>query len=121
MNTTQAGNVAEYVAKSYFLKKDYEVYSGCPGNRFDFIVVDPSGVKKTVEVKSTGYLRPDMDNMYQVKIHRSYSGDAFDNSSVDFLCVYITPLDKLLVLDTKDFSNKKQMNFTEEFIMNFPS
>lgn len=97
------GSVGEIAAQLEFLKRGYEVYSPATDNTtFDFIV-QKDGVLETVEVKTTTVRTPNLTGWtVQLKSTRpNRSGNTikmFDNTKMDYLCVYLEPIDKVIIM-----------------------
>lgn len=107
------GSVGEIATQLAFLKRGYEVYSPATDNaKYDFLV-HKDGLIETVEVKSTSVKRGELWRV-QLKRVRSNKNENrimnFDNSQVDYLAVYIEPLDKVIIYKAKDIKSKTELS-----------
>lgn len=111
--TMKKGSVGEIATQLDFLKRGYEVYSPATDNaKYDFLV-HKDGLIETVEVKSTSVKRGELWRV-QLKRVRSNKNENrimnFDNSQVDYLAVYIEPLDKVVIYKAKDIKSKTELS-----------
>lgn len=109
----KSGSIGEIATQLEFLKLGYEVYSPATDNaKYDFIV-HKDGNLKTVEVKSTSVKRGDYW-VVQLKRVRSNKNENkilnFDNSQVDYLAIYIEPLEKVVIYKAKDVKTKTALS-----------
>lgn len=97
--STKIGNIGEACVKAELLKLGYEVYTGDDGSLVDFVIHRDNGRFKTVEVKTTR-CRNDIDNGWVVRIDgKDYKKTKpFDKNLVDFLGVYIEPINKVIIM-----------------------
>lgn len=108
------GSVGEIAAQLSFLKQGYEVYAPVTDNTtFDFMV-HRDGILETVEVKSTNTrTRQDTGWVVQLKSTRSNRNTNriknFDNTKMDYLSVYVEPLDKIITYRTLDVQSKSAL------------
>ena len=107
----KSGNLGELAAQLEFAKMGYEIYSPAVDNTtFDFLL-HRDGLIESVEVKttSTRNLR-DTGWVVQLKSVRSNKTQNnirnFDNTKMDYLVVYIQPMDKIFIFKFSEISNK---------------
>lgn len=107
------GSIGEIATQLEFMKMGYEVYSPATDNaRYDFIAHKDGKLYK-VEVKSTSRKVRDVWKVQLKKVHSNRSSNRianFDNTLVDFLSVYIEPLEKVIILKAKDVTSKTEFS-----------
>lgn len=112
MHSSKVGSLGEMKAACYFLENGYEVFFQFDGKApFDFILFKDNAFK-TVSVKTTS-TKTYGNWTVQLKSIRSNKTknriENFDNSIIDFLVIYIKPIDKLIVYDAKTIKQKTAM------------
>ena len=112
LTATQIGTVGETAVKLHFLKMGYEVFIGDDNTSCDMIVLNTkTNEMKRVEVKTTR-IRTRADTGWTVGIRKKKRGShgiPFDNSKVELLVIYVEPVDKIIIFDSKDI--KTTCNF----------
>lgn len=108
------GNLGELASQLEFAKMGYEVYTPAIDNTtFDFLV-HKDGVIGRVEVKTTS-TRSKTNSGWSVQLKSVRPNrteniiKTFDNTKVDYLCVYIQPLDKVIILLAREIDNKTSL------------
>jgi len=106
MNSNLIGALGESRAQIEFMKRGHEVYTGGSNTYYDFLA-NKQGVITRVEVKSTTR-RNKTNTGWIFDIRRSFGDLPFDSSKIDKLCLYIQPLDILLIKDSKKITQKTE-------------
>lgn len=110
--STETGALGELKAQMYFARKGFEIYTGVAGSTYyDFLAVTARGVKipkvLKVEVKSTR-CRNKSNTGWIFNIRKSHGDLHFDKNKVDYLCLYIVPLDRLFVVNSKEVKQRRE-------------
>ena len=108
------GILGESRAITELIKQGYEIFTQFSGKApFDFVAY-LDGECKRVEVKSTSR-RTKYDTGWEVQLKKVRPNSSrnvitnFDNTSCDILCVYIVPLDIVVVYNSSDIKAKTSM------------
>lgn len=113
MNTIEAGRIGEAAIVSHFVKLGYDVYMPTFGNGKSDLIVTKEDELKRVEVKCSSYER--YPGKYEVQLksvrHNKTQNTIkpFDASKSDFLAVYLPPVDKVVVVDSKEYDGRSTM------------
>ncbi len=110
--STAIGHLGELKTQEYFTRKGFEVYVGNRDNQYyDIIAINARDHKvpivHKIEVKTTR-TRNKNDTGWTFNIRKSYGDLHFDNTKVDYLCLYILPLDKLFVVKASEVLTKRE-------------
>lgn len=100
------GALGESKAQSEFIKRGFEVYIGTSNSYYDFLANKDSKILR-VEVKSTAR-RNKSNTGWIFDIRRSFGNLPFDNTKIDRLCLFIQPLDILIIKNAKDVKQKTE-------------
>lgn len=106
LDSNLIGSLGESRAQTEFIKRGYEVYIGTSNAYYDF-VANKDGKLLRVEVKATTR-RNKSNTGWIFDIRRSFGDLPFDNTKIDRLCLYIQPLDILLIRDSKKVTQKTE-------------
>ena len=111
--STQLGTIGETVVKLEFLRKGYEVYIGDDNTYLDFVVLNMvTHELSKVEVKTTRR-RNTTNTGWIIDLRRSYGDFPFENDKVDYVAVYIEPLDRVKILDAKKITVKSSLTILD--------
>lgn len=109
-DTSGQGRLGEASAVKYFIENEYEVFHPMFGNTSCDLVVIKDGIIQRVEVKATRAIAP--SGSYKVMLRSTrYNkteqiGRVFDASKSEILAVYIVPLDKIVILNSRDYDGR---------------
>lgn len=97
MNTTDAGRLGEVKIMARLTELGWFPFTDLSGKCLVDIIAWRSGVTRTFQVKTTETMAPSGNFTVQIgSIRPNRTGNTikkFDNKSVDYLAVYIVPLD----------------------------
>ena len=115
------GALGEIATMKHFLAQGFEVYAAITDSSTYDCIVAKGGVISKVEVKATQYRnKSDTGWVAHIKSVRSNKTQNrviyFDGQKVDFLAVYIEPLDKVVVLDARKISQKSAITLLDSDI-----
>lgn len=112
MDINNRGLFSELKVAQYFIQQDYEVFTAMSGHAsFDMVVYKDIQMWR-VSVKSTETIDLNSGGSYAVRIgQRTRKGQTpFDNTTSDILAIYIVPEDRVVLFESKDITNKYQIN-----------
>jgi PD-(D/E)XK nuclease superfamily protein len=112
MNINNRGLFSELEVAKYFINQDYEVFTALGGfSSFDMVVYKDKQMWR-VSVKSTETIDLNSGGSYAVRIGQRTrdSQKPFDPTTSDILAVYIVPEDRVVIFNSKDITNKYQIN-----------
>lgn len=108
MDTNLKGNIGEANALKYFITNGYEVYLPFgTASKCDMVVIKENTISR-VSIKTTSkFIR----GKYRVKISQGKLNkvEPFDKNSSDLLFVYVLPLDKCIIYDSKSIVPKFEL------------
>ncbi len=119
MSIIKQGILGESRVIVELIKQDYDVFTQFSGKSPFDIVAYKDDVLYRVEVKSSA-CRSRSDTGWEVQLKRirpNRSGNTihkFDNSSCDILAIYIEPIDKVLLLNASEISNKSMLTILDK-------
>ena len=119
MDRKTKGRLAEVKVLSYLIENNYEPFLPFSDNtKLDLIAVK-DGKLNRVSVKYTATMASKTTwRVVLTQVSRRNKGtvqvDKFDSSEFDLLAVYIGPLDKVVLVDAKSFTNTAQLNLLLE-------
>lgn len=108
MNTNLKGNIGEAKALQYYIENGYEVYLPFgTATKCDMVVVKDNKSQR-VSVKTCG---SKVNGSYVVRIRQGKLNkqEPFDKEASDILFVYIVPLDKVFIFDSKTITQKFEL------------
>ncbi len=117
----KSGALGELAAMKHFLSLGYEVYTAVTDSSTYDVILAKDGKLYKVEVKTTAararnqkgwvvHLKRVRPNKTQNKIHN------FDSSKIDFLAVYISPLDRIVVYEAKDLHQTSSLSVFDDHL-----
>ena len=111
MNTNLKGNIGEAKALEYFIKEGYEVYLPFGTASKCDMVVSKNGIVQRVSVKTTSKSK---NNKYFVRIKQGKLNKEvpFDKEGSDLLFIYLLPIDKIFIFNSKDITQKFELVIT---------
>ena len=107
----KSGSLGEIATMKHFLAAGFEVYTAITDSSTYDMVIAKGGTLSRVEVKSTG-CRNKANTGWVAQVRRIRSNKStnrkihFDNSKIDILAIYIEPLDRVVLLEARNISQR---------------
>lgn len=113
MNRRLKGNIGEAKVLTYFIENEYDVYLPFQENGECDMIVCKDGILYRVSIKFTSQksnqgFAVELRNVSRRKDNQVIVKD-FNKQFIDLLAVYIQPLDKVVVIETKDIKGKNSI------------
>lgn len=106
------GKLGEIAAAKYFLENGWSVFLPIDGNESFDLAVYKANVFKRVSVKSTSR-KVQNRWVFNLRQNRHKRQTNFNAGDSDFLCLYIVPKDKILVMYSHEVSGRCQLSVKE--------
>lgn len=109
-DTSQLGRIGESSIVSYFVRQGYEVFHPLFGNTSCDLMVMKDSVISRVECKYSNALKVGGAVEVGLRSNRLGINKMFDSSKSDLLACYLEPYDKVVILQSKDYSGRSTVN-----------
>lgn len=111
----KSGALGELAAMKHFLGLGYEVYTAVTDSSTYDIILAKDGQLYLVEVKTTAARTKNNKGwVVHLKRVRPNKIHPFDNSRIDLLAVYITPLDRVVIFEASKLQQRSTLSILDE-------